>query len=345
MVDTSADLYHTLGWSDWFHGYTSSWEPSWVPARIRADYGVEYTFLAPDLPDARTVLAGSMRSSRHGGLDRPGIGDWVALDEHLRIVDRLPRRSELIRRAAGNTLKPQLLAANIDLVFIVTSPNLEFNQRRLERYVTAVVDSGARPVVLLNKSDLVSSPETYCNEVRQIRADLTCIPLSAACDPQHQTLDALAPFFKRGHTYALVGSSGVGKSTILNHLLGASTQPTQPIREGDHEGRHTTTTRSMVLLPHYQGLLIDTPGLREYGLWLDNLDSLHDTFDEIEDAAQRCRFRDCQHLDEPQCAVQEAIQYGDIREDRLVSWRALKQETEADSSSLVSSSRRRRTKK
>lgn len=319
-----------LGWDEEWAEAAQRWPRGTVPARITADYGIEYEVTGEGVEGARAVLSGPLRNTRHDTLARPGIGDWIALvpdSDPMLIVDIGPRRSEFVRKAAGEVSKPQLLAANVDIVFVVTSLNQEFNIRRIERYTTAIWDSGATPVVVLNKADLVDDPAAFVEAIETVAPGVETVVASALSDDD---LGGLEPLLGEGKTVALVGSSGVGKSTILNRLVGGEMARTAEIRLTDDEGRHTTTHREMVVLSDGRGLLIDSPGMREFGLWSEEGAGLDAAFEEIAEAAQYCRFNDCKHEGEPGCAVLEALEEGDISEERLRSWRALQAELDAE---------------
>ena len=240
---------------------------------------------------------------------RPAVGDWVTLDENNeRIVDVAPRKSEIVRQAAGNRTKPQTIAANVDVVFVVTSMNQEFNESRLERYLTMIWNAGASPIVVLNKSDLADDPQEFVDRAELSAVGCPVVPVNALEDGG---LEALRAVMESDKTYLLVGSSGVGKSTITNALVGEAVQETAGIREDDDEGRHTTTNRRLIDLPDGLGSLIDTPGMRELQLW-DAEEGLSETFADIEALAEACKFRDCQHESEPGCAVRGAIDEGEL---------------------------------
>jgi len=252
----------------------------------------------------------------------PVVGDWVA----ARIVGReqalveavLPRRTCFSRRAAGRREEEQPLAANIDLVFLVCGLDGDFNLRRLERYLTLAAESGALPVVVLNKADLCDDLAGRLRETAAIARDA---PVVATSTRSEGGVEGLRAFLARGRTVALLGSSGVGKSTIVNGLLGEERLRTGEVRAADSKGRHTTTHRELTLLPA-GGALIDTPGMRELQLWAGT-DSVEQAFDEIAAAGASCRFRDCSHNGEPGCAVQRALDDGTIAPERWVSYRKL----------------------
>jgi ribosome biogenesis GTPase len=257
----------------------------------------------------------------------PSVGDWVAMDAappgtHRLIQRVLPRRTAVVRRAPGDRKLPsQVLAANIDVVFVVTSVNRDFNLRRLERYLAVAWDSGAWPVVLLSKADLADDLEAYRTAAAAAAPGVDVIAVSVVTG---EGLDAVRAHLGPGRTVVFTGSSGVGKSSIVNALAGEPLLATAAIREDDARGRHTTTRRQLIRLAG--GLLIDTPGLRELGV-LDG-EGVSTTFDDIEQLAASCRFSDCQHRSEPGCAVRAAISRGEIDRSRFDAYRKLEREAE-----------------
>lgn len=241
-------------------------------------------------------------------IDRPTVGDWVLLDDqHARLERVLERKSVFWRVAAGQKVDTQLIAANIDTLFILTSCNEEFKESRLERYVALAVEAGVVPVVVLTKIDLISDPEPYVVRARSVQPG---IPVEEINARDRGTLRGLVAWITPGCTVALAGSSGVGKSTLVNSLLEAQVAETGEIREDDSKGRHTTSSRAMHRLPG-GGLLIDVPGMRE--LKVADLDStLGVVFEDIETYARKCRFKNCRHESEPGCAVRKAVEAGEI---------------------------------
>ena len=246
-------------------------------------------------------------------------------EEGVRLWRRLERRSLLVRQAAGEQTRPQVIAANIDTIFVTCAIHQEFNVRRVERYLALVEESGATPVVILNKADLVdeSLQERVREQIAQIAPEVDCVVTSMK---DGRGISALEAYLEPGHTIALIGSSGVGKSTLINELHGEQVQATGAVREQDGKGRHTTTTRQLVVLPS-GGLLVDTPGMRELGLWQADESAL-EAFPEIERLGAECKFRDCSHESEVGCAVKRAIEDGEIEAERVDSWRKLKEEIE-----------------
>ena len=314
-----------LGWDRAFAAaFDAVAAPGLVPARV----GVEHNHLYRVLTDAGELLAEAAGRLRHGaaGADAlPAVGDWVAVRagaaRRATIRAVLPRRSCFARKAAGDPTRRQVVAANVDTVFLVAGLDGDFSPRRMQRYLAAAAESGAAPVVVLNKTDV-------CDGVRDavdaIRALAPRVPLHATSCTAERGLDALAAYLTGGRTVALLGSSGVGKSTIVNRLLGVERQRTRSVRRGDSRGRHTTVHRELMVRPD-GGIIIDTPGMRELQLW-DTERALEDVFDDIEALAGDCRFRDCRHRSEPGCAVRGAVAGGRLAAGRLAHFQRLDDE-------------------
>jgi len=253
---------------------------------------------------------------------RPAIGDWVLLSEHGDAVERvLERTSVFTRVSAGVKADLQVIAANVDTLFVVTSCNDEFNPSRLERYLAVSLEAGVEPVVILTKADLCETADEFVNAVRGVHKTVA-IECINALDPV--AIEGVRAWCRPGQTIALVGSSGVGKSTLLNSLAGETKQVTGGIRESDSSGRHTTSHRSLHLLPN-GALLLDSPGMRELKI-VDAEQGVTEMFDDVGDLALQCRFNDCVHEDEPGCAVQAAIASGVLDERRLLNYRKLLRE-------------------
>ena len=253
------------------------------------------------------------------------VGDWVLVRSGA-VAGSLPRRTAIVRRSAGAGERAQTLAANVDTVLVLVAADGRVTPRSVERYITLVWESGAAPVVVLTKADLVST-EDLVDAVERLEPACVGVDLHVISAQTGHGLDDLAPYFGRGRTVALLGSSGAGKSTLANFLAGEGVLATGAVREGDRRGRHTTTHRELVVLPG-GGVLIDSPGLREVGLWQGDgdTDGIARTFPEITALVDRCRFADCTHRQEPGCAVREALAGGVISEERLASWRKLRRE-------------------
>lgn len=295
-----------LGWDAHFAtAFEQEGAPGTVPARVVREDRTRFR-VEGDFGSRLAALAGSLL----GASERPAVGDWVAAELPagdgpgvIRAV--LPRRTAFSRKAAGTATAEQIVAANVDVVFIVAGLDGDFNVRRLERYVTQAWNSGALPILLLNKADLCADAEARRLEAEAAAPGVSVHPLSALSG---DGVAALALHLTPGRTVALVGSSGVGKSTLVNRLLGEDRVATRPVRADDSRGRHTTTHRELIRLPS-GALLIDTPGLRELQLWTE-ADALGGAFSDVEALAGRCRFSDCTHRHEPGCAVRAAVEAG-----------------------------------
>lgn len=268
--------------------------------------------------------SGKIRFEAKSPSDFPAVGDFVMLDRdsdangNAMIQHVLARKSAFIRKAAGTANQEQVVASNIDTVFICMSLNNDFNLRRLERYLSIGWDSGAIPVIVLTKADLSEDREEKLAEVASVAVGVDVLVTSAISEDGYRQV---ARFVKEGQTIAFIGSSGVGKSTLINCLAGQSRQDTAGLRNDD-KGKHTTTRRELIVLEG-GGMVIDTPGMRELGLESANLSK---TFADIDELAAKCRFQDCTHTGEPGCAIQEAIDAGILDEERLLSYQKLKKE-------------------
>ncbi len=258
------------------------------------------------------------------------VGDWVLLDRDGRFNRALDRISLFSRKAAGTRISEQLIAANIDTVFVVCSLNDDFNLNRIERYLALAGDVGVEPVVVLTKSDCCNDPRTYVRQVQSLNALMMVEAVNALDSASTKVLES---WCGAGKTVAFLGSSGVGKSTLINTLLGQARQSTATIRDDDGKGRHTTTSRSLHIMPA-GGILLDTPGMRELQL-ADCEQGVNEVFSDISDLAAQCRFADCQHQKEPGCSVRAAVQSGHLDERRLASYHKLMREQAINGASLA----------
>jgi ribosome biogenesis GTPase / thiamine phosphate phosphatase len=316
----------TLGWDDaWARAFAPFAAEGLGPGRVvRENRGLYRVLTEPG--EVVASASGRLRLDARGRIDLPAVGDWVALRAETATARAVvqavvPRRSAFIRRAAGEDGAEQVVAANVDSVLLVSGLDHDFNPRRIERYVLLAWESGARPVVVLNKADLRDDVADCRRAIEQLAPGVDVHAVSAR-DPS--SLAVLQPYLAPGRTVALLGSSGVGKSTLLNRLIGSDVQATRAVRARDQRGRHTTTDRHLFVLPG-GALAIDTPGMRELQLW-EAGGGLQATFDDVESLAAGCRFRDCSHESEPGCAVRAAVAGGGLPADRLASFHKLRGE-------------------
>jgi len=316
------------GWNSYFEAFWhgGDWKNA-VPARVVAQQR-KFWRIAGDFGECWAEASGKLRLAADEGADWPAVGDWVVVEIHgagtpAMIQEVLPRRSKFVRKMAGKKMEEQVIAANVDTALLVSALDGDFNPRRVERYLAQCWESGARPVIVLNKADT-------CEEVRGRAAEMERVAIgTGVCVVSAKTgqgFDALEEFLRPGHTLVLLGSSGVGKSTIANRLLGEAVQEVRAVRESDSKGRHTTTARELFILPG-GALLMDTPGLREMQLW-DAEHGVAQTFGDIDALAAECQFGNCTHGNEPECAVLAALSAGILDEARLESWRKLLREQE-----------------
>lgn len=316
----------TLGWDPYFeHAFEPYAQDGLVPARVASE-NREYYLLYWQGDELTGQVSGRFV---HRSTDRavfPAVGDWVVAsprpeEGRAKIVAVLPRRTAFSRKAWGSVTEEQVVAANIDTALIVSGLDHNFQLRRIERYLTLAWESGAEPAIVLNKADL-------CPEAEARRADVEAVamgvPIHVVSATAGDGIGALRQYLQPGRTVTLLGSSGVGKSTIINALLGADRLRVSEVRARDDKGRHTTTHREMVLFPE-GGIVIDNPGMRELQLWADE-EAVTDVFREIKALAAACRFRDCQHEQEPGCAVRRALEDGTLDPARHASYLQLKRE-------------------
>ncbi len=326
---------HSFGWDGHFEAAFQPYATGgFVPARVVLEHKHAFQLVSGD-GELTATCTGRLLHEAAGRGGLPAVGDWVvarlrpgespqgpAERRPADIHAILPRRTKFSRRTAGDAGTEQIIAANIDTALLITALDQNFNLRRIERYLTATRESGAEPVVVLNKTDLHSDPAAACAEVASITAGAAVVALSAVCG---DGLEALGRWLVPGRTLALLGSSGVGKSTLVNRLLGADHLATGAISDAVGKGRHTTTRRELIVIPG-GALLIDTPGMRELQLWDPNASDIDHTFADVTGIAACCRFSDCTHASEPGCAILASLDDGSLTLDRWESFQKLHRE-------------------
>ena len=339
-----------LGWSEFFATQIEKGSEDLVPARIAEENRELYRIFCAQ-GEFLAELSGKLRHATTSRADLPAVGDWILaqprLGENRATIHRvLSRKGKFSRKIAGRKTEEQILAANVDIVFLVSSLNRDFNPRRIERYLTLAWDSGARPVIVLNKSDLCEDAEIFRAQAEDATLGSRVILTSAT---RGDGLAELRSILQPALTGALLGSSGVGKSSLINAILGvtlgvATSEPlaTQAVRAADDKGRHTTTSRQMILIPG-GGVLIDTPGMRELQLW-DASDGISRAFTDIQELAASCKFRDCRHKNEPGCAVHAAVSTNALDEERLENFHKLEREEQFLEAKQDAALRSQRTK-
>src|SRR5438445_13473988 len=312
----------SLGWDVWFaERFAPFAREANVPARVLADYGAEYLVHGGET----SLRAVPSRNLRNDGGPLPAVGDWVALkhrDPAATIHGIVERRTKFSRKVAVVESKEQVLAANVDIAFVVASAQ-DVNARRIERYLTMAWQSGALPVVVLTKSDMAASPDDLRSELEAAAIGTAVVVTSAITG---EGVDALAELLQPARTGVLLGPSGAGKSTLINRMAGAEVMKTRTVHRSG-EGRHMTSHRELIQLPG-GGMIIDTPGLREAQLWKGD-EALENLFEDVEEVARECRFNDCEHRSEPGCAINAAIDRGELDTARLESYRKLQRELRA----------------
>lgn len=319
-----------LGWNKKF---AKDFEPylkqGFVPARIIRDNKISYGVLTKGGNEHEVIMSGKVYFDASSDAELPAVGDWVALDfidDEIVIRGRLSRQSCFSRKVPGKSSEEQVMAANIDIVIVVTDAGADYNPRRLERYFMLIEKSGAQAVVLVNKSDQLPTEqnEEVAKEIRALKPGLDVHVTSAV---KKEGVEVIRTYMNPGVSMTLVGSSGVGKSTLINQLLGEEWQWTGEVNEVTGKGRHTTTARELIVFEE-GGILIDNPGIREVQMWTDEI-ILRESFSDVEELAKTCKFHDCKHGGDRGCAIKTAVESGELDEERYVSYLKLDEEIEA----------------
>lgn len=328
MTSRHSDLAQ-LGWNEWFEEKEKC-EPADTIARVAA-VDRELLLLMDQTGTFRAKLAGRYLYQQHASQELPCVGDWVCVEKHPAddagmVHMRLERRTALRRKSAGDSSDYQIIAANMDCVIIVQSCHYDFNLKRLERYLVMVRDGGADPCILLTKTDLVE-PEVLASQLAEIRAADVTVPVLTLSNVTREGLDDLKQTLLPSKTYCFVGSSGVGKSTIINQLLGREKLQTKGV-SGTGEGRHTTVRRELIILES-GALVIDNPGMREFGIWAAE-SGIEGSFSDLSGLASGCRYRNCSHTSEPGCAVLAAVKSGALSHAHYDNYLKLRAESKFD---------------
>ena len=332
---------HDLGWNEAFEqAFADCQRQGWKPARLSRDHKIAYGALMiedGEVVELEAVLCGRLYHEAENDAELPAVGDWVALDagrDENVIRARLPRQTCFSRKAAGEAAEEQVIAANVSTVAVVTEPGPDFNLRRLERYFALIGRSGARALVILNKSDLheADACEAAAAAVRELNPEATVCVTSVE---KRKGFKGVRAFLKKGETVAFIGSSGVGKSAMINHLLGEEWLWTGEVNEVTGKGRHTTTARELLLLPR-GGIVMDNPGIREVQMWTDET-TLRERFTDVDAIAAGCRHHNCRHGRDAGCAIRAAVEQGSLSADRYEAYLKLDEE--------IAELRRRRRKR